>query len=332
MQQQQQQKSQLAASESSSLAKQATTTAAVAVTATVSSRFDLSFGHSAFDRKIVAWLVRNGAMSTSSAKDEEERLTRPSITALPSSSSGPMLSTPLAETVYEVRAAPSRAVVHISLDLEAEGEGEGEGDLAQPTATEPVEAPEEKEAEALVDSASPAAPVEGSGGVASAESLCEGETRDSAAVEDAGGRENSGNGIGDGKADGGGDDGDESSVDSGFGDLGVEELPQSEIELRQSENRKHLTSFQTPVGDGLCDDEDEDDDDGAMTLIYSKPGIASSAVHISATDLYVIILSELMELKQTLQESGTFLEVYSRREHFKSLEAFRGRGAVSSED
>lgn len=269
-------------------------------------RADVTLGNSAFDRKVVTWLVRSGMMNSTSAADEEQ--------ARHAKVSAPSTAIPAGTTLT------ARKVMRISLDLEAEAEAEAEsqghkekqgGDVVVEEVEEAGEAKAETEVEAerepdeksqAVSHPEPGPVVEPeSDAEAVSQPDAEATTQDDAATlaasEEPGAEQTPAR-----VADAG--DGDDSSVDSGFGELGVGELPQDHVRL--DEHRLRIGE-QTPHSDEQFDDAD----DNALALIYSKPGIASSAVYISATDLYMIIMQELLDLKQVLQE-GSVLDFHSQ--------------------
>lgn len=268
-------------------------------------RADVTLGNSAFDRKVVTWLVRSGMMNSTSAADEEQ--------ARHAKVSAPSTVIPAGTT------QTARKVMRISLDLEAEAKTEAEsqghkeeqgGDVVVEEVEEAGEAKAETEVEAErePDEKSQAVSYPEPGPVVEPESdaeavshpEAEATTQDDAtlAASEEPGVEQTLARV----ADAG--DGDDSSVDSGFGELGVGELPPDHVRL--DEHRLRIGE-QTPHSDEQFDDAD----DNAMALIYSKPGIASSAVYISATDLYMIIMQELLDLKQVLQE-GSVLDFHSQ--------------------
>ena len=258
---------------------------------------DVTLGNSAFDRKVVTWLVRNGMMNCASAADEEQA---------------------------RQAKVGARKVMSISLDLEAEAVAEAveeaeterhevglgaSGDAgagareAQPESHSEAEAEQgaEQVQEAEAEAESHLSELDAASQPPEAEALTHDDAPSTASPE-ANAEQTPAR-----MADAG--DGDDSSVDSGFGELGVDELPKDHVRL--DENRLRIGQ-QTPYSDELLDD----GDDHAMALIYSKPGIASSAVYISATDLYVILLQELIELKEILQDGSPVLDVHAQGGYF----------------
>ena len=271
--------------------------------ASPSYRSDYTLGNSAFDRKVVGWLVRSGTMSSGTAAAEEEQARQKLVIsqlAQKQDKDENCVATPEESPVSMTTVTTAHKLLSISLDLEAEDvqndddcvdsttgkDGGGCGTQAEPSDN------------SKVDCSSPTIPADGSQPLPSAQAVAVSSAPTSAPTE---------KGVeqipGRGEEEAGEDD---SSVDSGFGELGVDELPDDHVRL--DENRLRI-GHQTPHIDDVLDDLEDD----TMALIYSKPGIATSAVYISATDLYIILMQELMDLKQVLNNADdVFYDFYSQ--------------------